>query len=177
MESTCSWFSAVKVTVIETKFPLLLACSRTSFSLSKAACCAMTLSTRSRKSACFRPSALIGNSVGEVRTNNLTGLGDGLEKLHQATEIGWRLNKGAWGKGYATEAGLKALDFAFGHLHSEEVVAITTLTNTRSRAVMDRLGMLNTNENFMHPQIQNGSSLREHVLYRLTQDAWRENGG
>jgi len=56
-------------------------------------------------------------------------------------EIGWRLVRSAWGRGYATEAAKAALHDAFARAGLGEVVAYTSPDNRRSRAVMDRLCM------------------------------------
>ena len=56
-------------------------------------------------------------------------------------EVGWALFGQHWGRGYATEIGRASLRFAFDELHVDEVVAFTEPHNTRSRAVMERLGM------------------------------------
>ena len=40
-------------------------------------------------------------------------------------EVGWRLREDAWGQGYAKEAASASLDFAFGRLGAERVVALT----------------------------------------------------
>jgi len=83
------------------------------------------------------------------------------------TEIGWRLARSAWGHGYATEAARAALEVAFGPAELDEVVSFTTVGNTRSRAVMERLGMTRT-EDFDHPRLPDGHPLQRHVLYRLS---------
>src|SRR5690242_20842654 len=44
-------------------------------------------------------------------------------------EIGWRLAREQWGKGYATEAARAVLDFGFHDLRLEEIVSFTTLEN------------------------------------------------
>jgi ribosomal-protein-alanine N-acetyltransferase len=86
-----------------------------------------------------------------------------------AVEIGWRLARSAWGHGYATEAALRALRFAFDDLHLPEVVSFTTHTNQRSQAVMRRLGMTHDPaDDFAHPQLPPDNPLRPHVLYRAT---------
>ncbi len=61
-----------------------------------------------------------------------------------AAEIGWRLPRGAWGRGLAVEGARALLDHAFGTLGRERVWAETMAVNTRSRAVMERLGMRHT---------------------------------
>jgi RimJ/RimL family protein N-acetyltransferase len=85
-------------------------------------------------------------------------------------EIGWRLERASWGKGLATEAGLECLRFAFETLGLREVVSFTVPENRRSRAVMERLGMLRDPDgDFDHPRLPAGHPLRRHVLYRLRQ--------
>ncbi|MCB1135089.1 MAG: GNAT family N-acetyltransferase [Chlamydiia bacterium] len=85
-----------------------------------------------------------------------------------ATEIGWRLAKQHWGKGYATEGARAALDYAFSELHLAEVVAFTAEGNAKSRRVMERLGMThNACDDFMHPKLPEGHPLQKHVLYRI----------
>ena len=56
-------------------------------------------------------------------------------------EIGWRLARAAWGKGYATEAARAVLEDAFARLGIREVLAYTAADNVRSQAVMGRIGM------------------------------------
>jgi RimJ/RimL family protein N-acetyltransferase len=91
-----------------------------------------------------------------------------------AIEIGWRLARPAWRHGYATEAALATLEFGFGLLELNEIVACTTPTNRRSRAVMERLGMTHEGrEDFDHPEVAAGHPLSRHVLYRLAAEEWR----
>lgn len=61
--------------------------------------------------------------------------------LGQHYEIGWRLNRDAWGKGYATEAASAALIDFFNRVKVEEVLSYTAPDNLRSQAVMTRLGL------------------------------------
>jgi RimJ/RimL family protein N-acetyltransferase len=56
-------------------------------------------------------------------------------------DIGWRLTRGAWGKGYATEAAAAALADAFTRVGLTEVFAYSAPDNLRSQAVMARLGL------------------------------------
>jgi len=48
-----------------------------------------------------------------------------------AVEVGWRLARDAWGRGYATEGGRAALAFAFDELGLDEVVSFTAVVNER----------------------------------------------
>jgi len=84
-----------------------------------------------------------------------------------AVEVGWRLARGHWGRGYATEGARAALEYAFGVLGLQEVVSFTAGANERSRRVMERLGMSrDAADDFEHPLLPPGP-LRRHVLYRL----------
>ena len=56
-------------------------------------------------------------------------------------DIGWRLVRSAWGRGYATEAAEAALRDSFTRCGLGEVLAYTTADNSRSQAVMMRLRM------------------------------------
>jgi len=83
-------------------------------------------------------------------------------------EVGWRLAREHWGKGYATEAARAALDFGFKQIRLEEIVSFTVPDNIRSRRVMEKLGMThNPADDFDHPAFPQGHRLCRHVLYRL----------
>ena len=85
-----------------------------------------------------------------------------------AIEIGWRLAREAWGRGYATEAARAAAAFASATLGLDELVSFTAAGNARSRSVMRRLGMTHDPaDDFDHPALPQGHDLRRHVLYRL----------
>lgn len=87
-------------------------------------------------------------------------------------EIGWRLPRAHWGKGYASEAAAAVVDFAFGEAQLDALVAFTAVANERSRKVMARLGMTYREEDdFGHPTLALDHPLRHHVLYRLTRQA------
>ena len=88
-------------------------------------------------------------------------------------EIGWRLARGFWGSGYATEGARAVLRLAFTSLDLPEVVSFTAALNMRSRRVMERLAMVrNPKDDFDHPGLSASDALRPHVLYRLAQADW-----
>ena len=89
-------------------------------------------------------------------------------------EIGWRLARSQWGQGYAVEAAHAAIASGFEEGLSE-VVSFTANINTRSIAVMERLGMRrDPAEDFDHPNVPGGHPLRRHVLYRLARTGSRQ---
>ncbi|MFE3548063.1 GNAT family N-acetyltransferase [Streptomyces kronopolitis] len=90
-------------------------------------------------------------------------------------EAGWRLQRSAWGHGYATEAGRAVLDYGFETLRLPQILAVTTATNLRSQAVMRRLGMTgDPADDFDDPEAADGA-LRPSVVYRISAAAHRSN--
>ena len=89
-------------------------------------------------------------------------------------EVGWRLAAEAWGQGYASEAARESLRFGFEDADLAEIVSFTSPLNTRSVAVMRRLGMHHDPaDDFDHPALARDSRLARHVLYRLGREEWR----
>jgi len=56
-------------------------------------------------------------------------------------ELGYRLHKAAWGKGYATEGSQALIDKGFAELGVQRVVAFTMVVNVASRRVMQKAGL------------------------------------
>ncbi|MEQ9366301.1 MAG: GNAT family N-acetyltransferase [Leptospirales bacterium] len=99
-----------------------------------------------------------------------TGLNKATFAAHftPAVEIAWRLAADYHGRGYATEAARAALAYAFRELRLPEVVSFTSVENTPSRRVMEKIGLIHTPPgDFEHPALPPGHWLRRHVLYRL----------
>jgi RimJ/RimL family protein N-acetyltransferase len=91
------------------------------------------------------------------------------------TEIGWRLARYAWHRGYATEAALAAREVAFTGAGLAELWSMTAVLNTPSQAVMRRIGMTEATR-FDHPRVPDGSPLRPHVVYHLASPGAGELG-
>lgn len=90
-------------------------------------------------------------------------------------EVGWRLARAHWGRGYATEAARAALRFGFESAGLAEIVSFTSPANTRSIAVMERLGMSHdAADDFAHPSLPAEHPLSHHVLYRLSRARWED---
>ena len=95
-----------------------------------------------------------------------------------AVEVGWRLARAHWGKGYATEGARAALDAGFTRLGLDEIVSMTVPANARSRRVMERIGMTrDPADDFDHPRLAADDPLRRHLLYRLSRADWEKARG
>jgi RimJ/RimL family protein N-acetyltransferase len=85
-----------------------------------------------------------------------------------AVEIGWRLAFDRWGRGLATEGARAVIRYAFEDFGLDNLVSFTVPENLRSRRVMEKLGMIHDpRDDFDHPRLPEGHSMRRHVLYRL----------
>lgn len=83
-------------------------------------------------------------------------------------EIGWRLAHAHWGQGYAREAALASLDWAWTNLADEAIVAMTVSANTASWGLMERLGMHRMSSlDFDHPAVPDGDPLKSHIVYGI----------
>lgn len=56
-------------------------------------------------------------------------------------DLGWRLNRAAWGHGYVTEAAAAVVKSALSHPAVPEILAYTGPDNLRSQNVMRRLNL------------------------------------
>ena len=111
---------------------------------------------------------------GEAPFIGFTGLNRVPFQAHftPAVEIGWRLARAFWGKGYATEAAQAAVQAGFQEFGLQEIVAETAEANLPSRRVMSRIGMRHHHaESFRHPAYAPDDSLGRYVLYRLPANA------
>lgn len=85
-------------------------------------------------------------------------------------EVGWRLSRHAWHRGYATEAARAALGVAFDGVGLTEIWSMTAVLNEPSQAVMRRIGLSET-ARFDHPRIPAGHPFAPHVMYHLAKAA------
>lgn len=83
-----------------------------------------------------------------------------------AIDIGWRLMKPAWGKGFATEGAKKCLDYAFKELKLEKVIATCTVNNFQSENVMKKIGMTKMGV-FNHPKLKQFPDYKKCMWYEL----------
>jgi RimJ/RimL family protein N-acetyltransferase len=59
----------------------------------------------------------------------------------QTTDLGYRLLRGEWGKGYATEAAKECIQYGFTQLHIEEIFGKAHIDNVASIRVLEKAGM------------------------------------
>jgi RimJ/RimL family protein N-acetyltransferase len=83
-------------------------------------------------------------------------------------EIGWRLERRYWGHGYATEAANAWLEHAFQTLNLPRVISVTEEANTRSVAVMRRLGMTVDH----YATLEEGGDTFDAVVHAITKAQW-----
>jgi len=57
-----------------------------------------------------------------------------------AFELGWTIGRPWWGKGYATEAARRCLDYAFNEMNRDHVISLIDPLNVNSIRVAERLG-------------------------------------
>jgi ribosomal-protein-alanine N-acetyltransferase len=81
-------------------------------------------------------------------------------------EIGWRLSKENWGRGFATEAAKACLYYGFAELGFKEIYSFTAFVNIPSMNVMQKAGLKMAGE-FEHPSLPDGHRLKNHVLYKI----------
>ena len=97
-----------------------------------------------------------------------------VEGLTPCVEVGWRLARHHWGRGFAPEGALAAVTFAFDLVDPpiNEVVSFTTVQNVKSRRVMEKIGLrLDPSREFDHPMTP-GWAEQRHVVYCIDRQAW-----
>jgi RimJ/RimL family protein N-acetyltransferase len=93
-----------------------------------------------------------------------------LPEILPAVEVGWRLVPPAWGRGYATEGAVAALDAGFATLGLERVCSVPQSDNPPSARVAERLGMTLIREVTI-PANEGRGELRG-LLYEIDRRGW-----
>jgi RimJ/RimL family protein N-acetyltransferase len=95
----------------------------------------------------------------------------------EEVELGYRLRKGAWGKGYATEGARALIRKGFTELGVQCVVATTMAVNRGSRRVMEKAGLRYIRTYHVEwPELIDGAEHGE-VDYALRKSEWQQHGG
>ena len=82
-------------------------------------------------------------------------------------DVGWRINKKYWNKGFATEGAKKCLDYGFNTLGLNKIIATTPILNIKSIRVMEKIGMEKLIK-FKHPRLKSDKRLVDCVCYNIT---------
>jgi RimJ/RimL family protein N-acetyltransferase len=87
-------------------------------------------------------------------------------------DLGYRLRRSAWNKGYATEGSRALIDMGFTDLGVQRVFAHTMTVNTPSRRVLEKCGLtLVRTTSYEGPDVIEGAEHGE-VEYALTRPEW-----
>jgi RimJ/RimL family protein N-acetyltransferase len=81
-------------------------------------------------------------------------------------EVGWTLRKKFWGRGYATEAAARCIEYAFTDLQQPHVISLIDSANTPSIRVAERLGeRVEGTATLPHTQ-------KDVLVYGLSREQW-----
>jgi RimJ/RimL family protein N-acetyltransferase len=98
------------------------------------------------------------------------------DAVPEEVELGYRLRRSAWGKGYATEGSRALIRKGFTELGVQRVVAETMAVNAASRRVMEKAGLKYVRT--FHQKWPERIEGDEHgdVEYALTKTDWGRQG-
>lgn len=92
-------------------------------------------------------------------------------EFNPSTDIGWRLKRSSWGKGYATEGAKRCLDHAFNTLKLESIISTCVVGNSNSEKVMRKIGMTKKGT-FDHPKLKEYPTFEKCVWYEIKREQW-----
>jgi RimJ/RimL family protein N-acetyltransferase len=109
-------------------------------------------------------------AVDKLENNEFIGFIGLSEQSYKAdftpcVDIGWRIKRSEWNKGFASEGAKKCLDYAINELKLENVYAIAPKVNKKSEYIMTKIGMEKQYE-FEHILLLNNHQLKTCVLYK-----------
>lgn len=91
-----------------------------------------------------------GNFIGwsGIRLNTEYNM-NGFTKYY---DVGYRLMPKYWGKGYATESGKAAVDYAFNEMRLSRIYATTAMGNQASHNALLKIGLIYLNNFYFQPE-------------------------
>ena len=115
----------------------------------------------------------------ELRDGTLAGIcGVRWQTLYPDTpvfgelEIGWRIGERWWGQGIAREAAAASIAWGWANTAAPRVAGWTSIGNTRSWGLMERLGMSRRPElDFHHPKVAAGDPDGAMIVYAIERPA------
>jgi RimJ/RimL family protein N-acetyltransferase len=109
-------------------------------------------------------------AVDKLEDNEFIGFIGLSEQTYEAdftpcVDIGWRIKRSEWNKGFASEGAKKCLEFALIELKLENVYSIAPKVNKKSEHIMTKIGLKKQKE-FEHILLMNNEQLKTCVLYK-----------
>jgi RimJ/RimL family protein N-acetyltransferase len=90
-------------------------------------------------------------------------------------ELGYRLVRASWGRGYATEGSRALIDKAFTEFGARRVHASTMAVNAGSRRVMEKAGLRFARAFVMDWPVRIEGDEEGDVEYAITRDQWESD--
>ncbi|MEZ4978410.1 MAG: GNAT family N-acetyltransferase [Chitinophagales bacterium] len=87
-------------------------------------------------------------------------------EFNPSIDIGWRLLPKFWKQGYAYEGAQACLEYGFTQLNLKKVVAVCSISNSKSERLMQKLGMRRKGS-FKHPYRKNFPPLEACCWYEI----------
>jgi len=121
----------------------------------------------------FETDKCVDLAVELKQTGNAIGLLSLVSNGERQGEIGWALNLDYRGRGLATEAARGLISYVFEECNYHRIFAGTIFSNTRSWALMERLGM-RKEAHFVkaHVPAKQGGEWVDTVRYAVLADEW-----
>jgi RimJ/RimL family protein N-acetyltransferase len=108
-------------------------------------------------------------AVDEMETGEFIGFIGLSEKTFEADftpciDIGWRIKRAMWNRGFATEGARRCVGYGFETLRLHRIVSMAPRVNVKSVGIMERIGMQWICD-FKHPMLKGDARLEDCVLY------------
>jgi ribosomal-protein-alanine N-acetyltransferase len=91
---------------------------------------------------------------------------------NESGDLGYVLDRQAWGHGFATEAMRALLAFGFRHLALHRVWATCDVRNAASMRVLEKIGM--RREGHLRHHVRRQGDWQDSYLYAVLEPEWRE---
>ncbi len=100
-----------------------------------------------------------------------------IEREHRRADVGFALAQSAWGKGYATEAVARLIEYAFDDMKLHRLGADVDPRNEPSLRLLERLGFVR--EGLLRERYHLGGEIQDSVIMGLLHPEWtaRRQGG
>lgn len=107
--------------------------------------------------------------------NLLGAVGLVLQPAHLSAELGYWIGVPYWGRGYATEAAARVMEYGFSALGLNRIEAHHLAGNPASGRVMRKLGM--RYEGTLRQKVRKWGRFEDVVMYGLLAAEWRQEAG